>query len=98
MSVDPTTPIAQCTDGLHERTLDGITVLHRSDWDKPQILNRFSSLIWLGLSFGVTAAELTEELGSILLDTPLDLGQAVTSGLEQLDELGLIQHIDSDKT
>lgn len=90
MSIEPSTQLRQRTDGLHERVLGGVTVLHRSDWAKPVILNRFATLIWIGLSYGCTAEELTDELASVLTGSELNIAQSVSEGLDQLDQLDLL--------
>ena len=78
------------------RVVDEEAVLLHADSSAYFGLNRTGTLLWTRLTeHELSLDQLTRWIGSIFLDAPIDLERQVSSFLDELIELGLIERTDS---
>ncbi|RZV41087.1 MAG: PqqD family protein [Acidimicrobiales bacterium] len=94
--LDLTATYQQSTSDVHERSIGGVTVLHRSTWDEPMVLNETLHAVWTCLAIGGSAADIAEDIVAVFGFESESVGSNVNEALAQLHELELIEKRDSE--
>ncbi len=78
---------------MQERSIAGVTVLHRSAWRAPKPLNHTLHVVWTCLSVDSTAAEIVDDIVATLEYDEDIVVTNVDESLRQLLALGVIEPV-----
>lgn len=91
MQIDPAVSYRQVTMDVQQRSIGGVTVLHRSTWDEPVALNHTLHVVWTCLAVGGTPEEIERDIVELFGISPEAVRAHVHEALHQLAELELIE-------
>lgn len=95
MTIDVDKRFRQSISGLHQRSIAGVTVLHRETWEAPLVLNRELQLVWTCLEFGGSIEEIADDISEVFGDVSEGLPRKVETAFRTLAELNLIKPVEA---
>lgn len=96
MTIEVDKRFQQSTGDLHQRSIAGVTVLHKEPWESPLVLNRELNLVWTCLEFGGSIDEIADDIVDVFDDVSPGLPWKVETAFRTLAELDLIEPVEPD--
>lgn len=94
MTIEVDKRFQQSTGDLHQRSIAGVTVLHKETWEAPLVLNRELNLVWTCLEFGGSIEEIADDISDVFGDASDELPEKVVTAFRTLAELDLIEPVE----
>ncbi|MDW3176754.1 MAG: hypothetical protein R8J94_05120 [Acidimicrobiia bacterium] len=94
MTIEVDKRFRQSTSGLHQRSIAGVTVLHRETWESPLVLNRELNLVWTCLEFGGSIEEIADDIVDVFGGVSERVPEKVEVAFRTLADLDLIEPVE----